>query len=79
MKIRVLNKEEKINIRLALPLCLIKSNLVISSIIKSRKLDIKKEVFTDGYQILKEYIKENGHFTMVEVEAKDGTYVKIRV
>jgi hypothetical protein len=79
MKIRVLNKEEKINIRLALPLCLIKSKLVISSIIKNSKMDIKKEVFTDVYQILKEYIKENGHFTIVEVEAKDGTYVKIRV
>ena len=79
MKIRVKNKDEKINILLFFPLWVIKTKLVASLINNYGKVDINKEDINNMYNIIKEYIKENGHFTMVEVETEDGTYVKIRV
>ena len=79
MKIRVVNKKDKVNIRLSFPSSILKTKLVTKNIFKNSKENIDKETISKMYKILKEYIKENGHFTLVEVVSKDGTYIKISV
>ena len=79
MRIKVINKEEKVKINLVLPNSVIKSKIISSSIQKYVGDNIPKDVMKKIYQVIKEYIKENGHFNLVEVDSKDGTYVKIRV
>ena len=77
MKIKVINKEEKVKINLVLPNSVIKSKIISSSIQKYVGDNIPKDVMKKIYQVIKEYIKENGHFNLVEVDSKDGTSVKI--
>ena len=79
MRIKVINKEDKVKINLVLPNSVIKSKIISSSIQKYVGDNIPKDVMKKIYQVIKEYIKENGHFNLVEVDSKDGTYVKIRV
>ena len=79
MKIRIINKKDKINIKLTLPNSMLKTKLVTNAITKNSSDDIDKKTISKLYKILREFIKENGHFTLVEVESKDGTYVKIIV
>lgn len=38
-----------------------------------------QRLMKDSYQVLKRYKKENGPFTLVDVEEKDGAKVKIIV
>ena len=77
MKIKVINKEEKVKINLVLPNSVIKTKIIGSSIQKYVGDNIPKDVMKKIYQVIKEYIKENGHFNLVEVVSKDGTFVKI--
>lgn len=77
MRIKVINKEEKVKINLVLPNSVIKSKIIGSSIQKYVGDNISKDVMKKIYQVIKEYIKENGHFNLVEVDSKDGTFVKI--
>lgn len=77
MRIKVINKEEKVKINLVLPNSLIKSKIIGSSMQKYVGDNISKNIMKKIYQIIKEYIKENGHFNLVEVDSKDGTFVKI--
>ena len=77
MKIKVINKEEKVKINLVLPNSVIKSKIIGSSIQKYVGDNITKDIMKKIYQVIKEYIKENGHFNLVEVDSKDGTFVKI--
>ena len=77
MKIKVINKGEKVKINLVLPNSVIKSKIISSSIQKYVGDNIPKDVMKKIYQVIKEYIKENGHFNLVEVDSKDGTFVKI--
>ena len=41
-------------------------------------VDIDADIFRKMYKSLRSYIKENGHFNLVEVNSKDGNYIKIR-
>ena len=77
MRIKVINKEENVKINLVLPNSVIKSKIISSSIQKYVGDNISKDVMKKIYQVIKEYIKENGHFNIVEVDSKDGTFVKI--
>lgn len=77
MRIKVINKEEKVKINLVLPNSVIKSKIIGSSIQKYVGDNITKDIMKKIYQVIKEYIKENGHFNLVEVDSKDGTFVKI--
>ena len=79
MKIRVINKKDKVNINLTLPSSMLKTKFVTNAITKKSSDDIDKKTISKLYKILREFIKENVHFTLVEVESKDGTYVKISV
>lgn len=87
MKITIRTKEDRekpIRITLLFPTSIIKRKWIWRLAIKSAKPEeqeqlIKiKEVVSIGYTKLKKYIKENGHFTLLEVKNKK-TYVKIRV
>ena len=77
MRIKVINKEENVKINLVLPNSVIKSKIISSSIQKYVGDNIPKDIMKKIYQVIKEYIKENGHFNLVEVDSKDGTFVKI--
>ena len=77
MRIKVISKEEKVKINLVLPNSVIKSKIIGSSIQKYVGDNITKDIMKKIYQVIKEYIKENGHFNLVEVDSKDGTFVKI--
>ena len=77
MKIKVINKGEKVKITLVLPNSVIKTKIIGSSIQKYVGDNITKDIMKKIYQVIKEYIKENGHFNLVEVDSKDGTFVKI--
>ena len=77
MRIKVINKEHKVKINLVLPNSVIKSKIIGSSIQKYVGDNVPKDIMKKIYHVVKEYVKENGHFNLVEVDSKDGTYVKI--
>lgn len=79
MKIKVISPEEKVKINISIPTILIKSKLVLNNINKYAGVDIDVDIFRKMYKSLRTYIKENGHFNLVEVNSKDGNYIKIRV
>ena len=72
MKIKVLNEGKKIY--LFLPLFFIKFKIIRNSIPEEYKE--YRDILPVIYKELRKYVKENGHFTFVEVESND-TYVKI--
>ena len=78
MRIKVISPEEKVKINISIPTVLIKSRLVLNSINKYAGVDIDADIFRKMYKSLRSYIKENGHFNLVEVNSKDGNYIKIR-
>lgn len=79
MRIKVISKEEKVRINLVLPTSLIKSKIILNKIKKYSGVDLDINTFKNMYKVLKDYIKENGHFNLVEVITNDGEYIKIRV
>ena len=79
MRIKVISKEEKVRINLVLPTSLIKSKIILNKIKKYSGVDLDINTFKNMYKVLKDYIKENGHFNLVEVISNDGEYIKIRV
>ena len=79
MRIKVISKEEKVKINLVLPTSLIKSKIILNKINKYSRVDLDMNTFKNMYKVLKDYIKENGHFNLVEVITNDGEYIKIRV
>ena len=79
MRIKVISKEEKVKINLVLPTSLIKSKIILNKIKEYSGVDLDINTFKNMYKVLKDYIKENGHFNLVEVITNDGEYIKIRV
>ena len=81
IKIRVNDEEtnKKIRLTLFLPTFLIKSNIIWKNI-KTINDDyqVLQSSVRKGYQALKEYIKKEGHFNLIEVNSKDA-YIIIRV
>lgn len=88
MKISVHSKEDHKHFSFHVPLFFIKSRLsarIILSIgdeerVVSREaiLELQTQV-KEAYQQLKEYIRKNGHFNIVEGTDKEGNKVLIRV
>lgn len=74
----MISPEEKVKINISIPNILIKSKLVLNSINKYAGVNIDSDIFRKMYKSLRSYIKENGHFNLVEVNSKDGNYIKIR-
>lgn len=91
MKIKV--KADGHNINLWLPNSLLKSRLAYGFIERSATRGLQKEDTQSSnsdlpitrkqlvalYKVLKQCIKANGHFNLVEVESHDGEKVLIRI
>ena len=41
--------------------------------------ELLNKMFKEAYSILKKYIKENGHFYLVDIQSGDGETVRIRI
>ena len=69
------------NIKLWLPTSLLKSKFILNNIKKSGGTDIEPlmKLIPIIYKTLKKYIKEHGHFTLVDVRSSDGDKVIIKV
>lgn len=73
MKITV--KQNKVKFNLYFPLFFLKSAAFTNLITKNEEIQIS---FKPYYRILKKYIKENGHFDIIEIESKEAK-ITIRV
>ena len=73
MKITV--KQNKVKFSLYFPLFFLKSAEFTNLITKNEEIQIS---FKPYYRILKKYIKENGHFDIIEIESKEAK-ITIRV
>lgn len=73
MKITVKLNKAKFN--LYFPLFFLKSTAFNNLITKKEEVQIS---FNPYYRILKKYIKENGHFDIIEIESKEEK-ITIRV
>lgn len=80
MRIKVKPAEGR-GINLWLPTSLLKSKFIVSIIKKN--IDNKTKIYLDMipqiYKSLKKYIKQNGHFILVDVDSSDGDKVLIKV
>lgn len=77
MKI-IVQSEDK-NLKIYLPMRLVMSKSVIRLGFKGNKeVETHLPLINSCYHILKEYIKLNGHFTLVEIESADN-HIKIEV
>lgn len=87
MKVIIKESADKRGIRLHLPLAFIKTRIFSKYLSEHNddgnydpeELKHYRENIKQGYKVLKKYIKENGHFNLVEVYSNDGGIVLIRV
>lgn len=85
MKIIIKSKKDGVRIRFRLPLVFMKTRLFLKIISSDKEKDEKynnkerKAELKKAYKGVKKYIKENGHFNLVEVKSADGDIVLIRV
>ena len=84
MRILIKNKKEGPRfLFFAVPLWMIKTRLMAKIICENENVHIDPKVFRQNakhaYAKIKEYVKKNGHFYLVEVHEKDGGVVKIRI
>lgn len=72
---------DKFGFKIWLPTSLLKSKFVIKNIKKHSGTNI--EPFINSlpiiYRALKQYIKKNGHFVLVDIESSDGYKIFIKV
>ena len=73
--------EEGPNFSIPVPLFLIGSPMVLNLAAKYGGQEAAKyaPMAGDIARELRRYVSENGHFTLVDVESSDGTYVRITV
>ena len=73
--------EEGPNLSIPLPLFLLRSPMVLNLAARYGGKEAAKYAPMAGEiaRELRRYVGENGHFTLVDVESSDGTYVKITV
>lgn len=85
MKIIVRSRELAIPIKLSLPTSLLKWNVIWKFIIRNTDPDEREEliqyrqIVSECLEVLRQYVRENGHFNLVEVENEDGDYVLVRL
>lgn len=85
MKIIVRSSELAIPIRIALPTSLLKWDFIWKLIMKDADEEERaelmqyKQLVSDCLTALREHVKRNGHFNLVEFENSDGDYVLIRL
>lgn len=82
MKIVIKDKKERKNIVLYFPLSFIKMPFVIKKLNSSNNINLpeeNKELLNEIYKVLKRFVKENGHFNLVEINENNGDVVLIRI
>lgn len=75
MKLRI--KSENKNIRLYLPNSFLKSKFILKKLLKEKYNDSLHITIKDCYKTLKQYVKQNGHFELVNIVTSDGDIVYI--
>ena len=72
---------EGYKIKLWLPTRLLKSKFIFKTLIKKyyKSNELSFYFAAKCYKILKNYIKENGHFTLIDVADSEGNTVTITV
>ena len=81
MKIKVKPNEGKITFRLWLPTSILKSKFITKQLLKYCKgtnIDFS-HIMPVLYKSFKKYIKENGHFILIDVVSSEGDKVVVRV
>ena len=83
MKIQIRSKEGPRHLTLFLPLRFVKWKAFAKAIAKDDNVQcdpkVLHEMFKQAYSLLKSYVKENGHFYLVDVQSGDGDTVRIRI
>lgn len=82
MKIVIKDKKERKNVVLYFPLSFIKMPFVIKKLNSSNNINLpeeNKELLNIIYKVLKRFVKENGHFNLVEINENNGDVVLIRI
>lgn len=77
---KIIIKDESTNLKLYLPLSLIKSQLIMSCILKkaSKELqDFIKSAMPFIYKELKRYKKENGRIDLINISSANGDVVRV--
>ena len=69
------------NFSLPAPLFLMKSRLMLLMAQKSGSDEFAKvyPYLKDIYAAIRDYVRKNGHFTLVDIESADGSKVRITV
>ena len=78
MKIHI-KTNDGYNIKLRLPTSFIKSKLMLKILKKYTKHNIDFSSLPYIYKASKKYVKEHGHFTLVEVVDSEGNIVYITI
>lgn len=82
MKIVIKDKKERKNLVLYFPLSFIKMPFVIKKLNSSNNINLpqdNKELLNKIYKVLKQFVKENGHFNLMEINENNGDVVLIRI
>ncbi len=85
MKILVTTPELRFPIRMTFPIGVLRSRWIWRIALKYTDDDQKQDIMmyrsmiADSVDVLQEYVRNNGHFNLVEVEERDGTRVVIRI
>ena len=72
MKITIIEKNKKI-LNLKLPNILFLNKIIFKYIIKKVKFDPK--FLKENLKYLKNYIKKNGHFTLIEIDSDEDKII----
>ena len=83
INIKVNEEDSRFKLNLWIPTSLIKSRFIWKQAGKAKGMtpelaDKLQKALTAAYSEIRNYIKANGHFTLVEAQS-DGTHVKITI
>lgn len=77
MRIKIQSKENNYKLVIFLPTSLIKTK-IFWSFINNESIKEAYHLARITYKLLKNYIKENGHFTLVDIQSENGL-IEIKV
>lgn len=84
---KIITKADGVSLRLWFPLSVLKSKLgygIVNNMIEKDEIvksenTLTREQIIEMYKALKQYVKANGHFNLVEIDTHDGEKILIRV
>ena len=86
MKIRIRPSNSPFRLTLWFPLRFLKSRLAARAIAEAMKEDCSAEevravriALSESYKFIKQYVKEHGHFYLVDIRSHEGDRVYVRV